>query len=352
MEFKGCPKMKSASSLKKYDLKTVILLLVLLIIIISWACSKEDGEGPTGSFEKMSLGVSSPDYPLFFAFILLAKEQGFFKEYGLDMTYKFYPHGVGSLKALQNGDVDMALGAEFPFVIQNLEGGRMKLVASIAQVDVLELIARRDSGILEPADLRGKRVALIMESQLEFFLSRFLLKYELTLKDIETLDLPPPGIEKSIMEGAADAVVFREPMASRIKAELGDNWISWPVQDKQAVHWIVACKDTYVSRHSKTIERFLKAVEKAELFYSNDARKAIDIIIRKGNLDKTLFERMLPLIEYKLSLEKALLIALEDEARWLIENQRAGTEEVPNYLDQIYFGALESVKPDAISIIH
>jgi NitT/TauT family transport system substrate-binding protein len=332
-------------------LKTTCLLLVLFVINFA-ACSNEEKEHPTGSLEKITLGLPKPDYPLFLALILLAREQGFFKEQGLDMTYKIFPHGVASLKALQTGDVNMAIGAEFPFVRQNLEGSRMKIITSIAQIDVLELIARKDSGILEPADLRGKRVALIKESQLEFSLDRFLVNYELSLKDLEILNLLPPGIEKSILAGTADAVVFREPMTGRIKAALGDNWVSWPIQDKQNVFWIVAGKDTYVRQHAKVLEQFLQAVRKAELFYLDDVQKANDIIIRKGSLNEELFERMLPKIEYKLSLEKTLLLAMEDEARWHIENQYTDTKAVPNYLDQIYFGALESVNPDAVSITH
>jgi len=351
MRFNCYQKIKCIPFSRVYRLKTVCLLL-LLIIIFFGACSKEDGKAPIKAFEKVSLGVPSSDYPLFFAFVLLAKEQGFFKDQGLDMTYTFFPHGVGSLKALQNGEVDMAIGAEFPFVRQNLDGGRTKIIASITQVDVLQLIARKDSGISKIADLRGKRVALIRESQLEFCLDRFLVSYGLTLKDIEILNLLPPGIEKSILESTADAVVFREPMISRIKAGLGDNWISWPVQDKRQVFWLVACKDIYASQNSKVVEKFLQAIRKAELFYLNDTRKAIDIIIEKGNLNSEFFELMLPKIVYKLSLDKELLIAMEDEARWHIGKQYTGTKEVPNYLDHIYFDALESVKPDAINIIH
>jgi len=338
-----------------YGLKTVSPLLVLLLVLLAInfiSCSKEDREGPGGYFEKITLGVPSSDYPIFFAFILLAKEQGFFTEHGLGITYKFFPHGVGSLEALQNGDVDMAIGAEFPFVKQNLEGDRMKIIASIAQVDVLQLIARKDKGILEPVDLKGKRVAFIMKSQLEFCLDRFLVKYGLNLRDLEVLGLLPPDIEKSILDGTVDAVVFREPMISRIKAELGDNGIIWPVQNQQNVFWIIACKDIYVSEHSEAIERFLQAIRKAELFYLNDTQKSINIIIEKGNLNEQLFELMLPKIEYKLALEQSMLIAMEDEARWHIENHYTETKAVPNYLDQIYFIALHSVNPEAINIIH
>jgi NitT/TauT family transport system substrate-binding protein len=61
---------------------------------------------------------------------------------------------------------------------------------------------------------------------------------------------------------------------------------------------------------------------------------------------------MLPKIEYRLSLDKALLIAMEDEVRWHIKNRYTEAKRVPNYLDRIYFDALESVNPDAVNIIH
>jgi hypothetical protein len=47
-----------------------------------------------------------------------------------------------------------------------------------------------------------------------------------------------------------------------------------------------------------------------------------------------------------------LLITLEDEARWAIKNNLTSATEVPNYLDYIYFDALDEVKPEAVGIIH
>lgn len=88
------------------------------------------------------------------------------------------------------------------------------------------------------------------------------------------------------------------------------------MQNRQNVFWIIACREDYVTRHSRDIERFLQALDKAEQFYVNNGRRAIDIIIDKGNLDEDFFRGMLPKIEYRLSLENELLIAMEDQARW------------------------------------
>jgi NitT/TauT family transport system substrate-binding protein len=46
-----------------------------------------------------------------------------------------------------------------------------------------------------------------------------------------------------------------------------------------------------------------------------------------------------------------MLILLEDQARWRIEQGLTDATEVPNYLSFIYLDALEEVKPEAVTII-
>ena len=43
--------------------------------------------------------------------------------------------------------------------------------------------------------------------------------------------------------------------------------------------------------------------------------------------------------------------AMEDEARWRIENNMTAATEIPSYLDYVYLDALEEVKPEAVTII-
>ncbi|GAG37759.1 unnamed protein product, partial [marine sediment metagenome] len=50
-------------------------------------------------------------------------------------------------------------------------------------------------------------------------------------------------------------------------------------------------------------------------------------------------------------LPQALLIAMEDQARWRIENGLTDETDVPNFLDFLYFDALEVTAPEAVTII-
>jgi hypothetical protein len=63
-------------------------------------------------------------------------------------------------------------------------------------------------------------------------------------------------------------------------------------------------------------------------------------------------ENILPTIQYELSLKQALLVAMENEARWIIETDQTETRDTPNFLEMFSFEGLETVNPDGVNIIY
>jgi NitT/TauT family transport system substrate-binding protein len=55
--------------------------------------------------------------------------------------------------------------------------------------------------------------------------------------------------------------------------------------------------------------------------------------------------------KFTLFLDQALIVSLEDQARWAIKNKLTDATKAPNYLNYIYFDALEAVKPKSMTII-
>jgi NitT/TauT family transport system substrate-binding protein len=75
-------------------------------------------------------------------------------------------------------------------------------------------------------------------------------------------------------------------------------------------------------------------------------------VAERLNLDREVMNALWDDFVFEISLEPSLLVTLEDEARWAIKNRLTDATEVPNYLDYIYFDALEAVKPTVVGIIH
>ena len=55
--------------------------------------------------------------------------------------------------------------------------------------------------------------------------------------------------------------------------------------------------------------------------------------------------------KFTLFLDQALIVSLEDQARWAIKNELTDATGVPNYLNYIYLDTLEAVKPKSMNII-
>ena len=54
--------------------------------------------------------------------------------------------------------------------------------------------------------------------------------------------------------------------------------------------------------------------------------------------------------DFSLSLDQSLVVAMENEARWMIKNRLTFETEVPDFLNYIYVEGLNSIKPGSVDI--
>ena len=55
--------------------------------------------------------------------------------------------------------------------------------------------------------------------------------------------------------------------------------------------------------------------------------------------------------QFSLTLDQSLVLAMEDEARWMIANNLTNATAVPDFRQYIYTDGLESVRPGSVNII-
>ena len=61
-------------------------------------------------------------------------------------------------------------------------------------------------------------------------------------------------------------------------------------------------------------------------------------------------ETVWPNHEFTLSLDQSLLIAMNDEGRWMINNNLTTETALPYFRDYIYTKGLEEIKPESVNI--
>jgi NitT/TauT family transport system substrate-binding protein len=329
---------------------TARLFLLLFMGLILNGCSPDKSEEYAGPIEKLKIGIDKYVCD-FYGLLFLAEIEGFFKNQGLEITFVRLPSGPHAFKALRQGSVDMGTATEFPFVKDVIQGRSLNVITTVWRGDLIYLSGRSDRGIQEPSDLKGKKIAIPMGTQFEFFLGRFLLYHGMTLEDIVIIDKNLIRLDDPVISEKADGVVSSEPDLPIARKKLGGNIVSWPIQGDQLTYGLIACKSEFVKSHPGIINRFLHALHKAELYYQDNPQKARAQILGYPVRKDSLFKDTLPLLSYGLFLDKPFLVMMEDEARWSIERGDSIKKDIPNFLEFIYFDGLESVKPEGISII-
>ena len=253
--------------------------------------------------------------------------------------------------ALLADEVDIATTAEFVLVSNSFNHDDLRILGTIATARTTEVVARIDHGIQQPANLLGKRVGVTRQSTGEFFLGTFLLFNNLSLQDVEVVDLKPAEIVEAMANGQIDAAITWDPNIYKIKNSLQENAVSWPGQSGQDFYFILVSRNAWLSAHPSEAERFLQALVQAEAYMSQSAVEAQALIQQRFNYDQVYMQYIWAKHDFLVALPQEIIIAMEDEARWMIENNLTDQTTVPNYLDFIYTAGLQAVNPEAVTII-
>jgi len=324
-----------------------VIILVVLGAILYWAMLPS----PEPSFEEIEKVTIATYLGEFSALVFIAENQGYFTDNGLDVTITEFETGLGPVQAVLAGDADFATASEFVLVSNSFNNEDLKTVSLINTASAIELIARKDRGINNPADLRGKKIAIPRKTAAEFFLGNFLIFNDMSIRDVEVIDMGPSDIIEAMSDGTIDATMIWQPNVYQITNRLGDSAITLPATTGQEFLFLMIGDGKKIDTNPLIVRRLLNALLEAEAFISNNPVETQNIISEKTNLEIGYLKSVWQGNDFALSMPQRLLVAMEDEARWVIKNDLVEEKEIPNYLDFLYIDALDSVKYEAVTII-
>jgi len=302
----------------------------------------------TDSGTPESIAIGTPPHELN-ALIYIAKDQNFFAANGLNVTIKDYDSGLDAVNGILNGDVDMAMASEFVIVGKALEGRSIRDIACISKSQNEYLVGQTNM-IQNVSDIRGKRIGVSKATAAEFYLGRFLNLHGINPQQVTLVDIKASQAADAITDGKVDAALTWQPHVNEAKERLGNGTFIWPAQSSQDMYWNAICADGWASKHPDLINRFLKSLSQAEDYYSNHPDNTEAIVQKRLHYNDSYIAIVWPENRFSLSLDQSLIAAMEDEARWMIQNNLTTGRTVPDFTDFIYTKGLEVVKPEAVNI--
>ena len=220
------------------------------------------GNSETPTVETVDINVGyMPNYGGLWS-LMTAKEKGFFEEEGLNVTLTQFEDGPTIIAAMENGSVN------FGYIGQ---GAHKLCVQGNATIIALSHISNGDAliggpGITTVEDLKGKVVAYSSGTSSEDILRNALTAHNMTMDDIQAMDMDAPSIVTAMMSGGVDACATWSPNSLTIlegmegTTKLADN-MTFSDTTVSLASWIATPK--YLEENRDVTVRFVRALMKA-----------------------------------------------------------------------------------------
>lgn len=140
--------------------KWLLAMLCIVLLLLSACSAGNKGDKGTSNIKKLQKVTLMLDwYPnAVHSFLFAAKENGYFKEQGLDVDIKMPADTNDPLKLVAANQIDLAMSYQPEVLIAQAENIPVQSIGAIVRHPLNQLLVPADSPIKSPKDLVGKTI--------------------------------------------------------------------------------------------------------------------------------------------------------------------------------------------------
>jgi NitT/TauT family transport system substrate-binding protein len=198
------------------------------------------------------------------AAMYIAQDRGYFAEQGLDVQFVPFDSGALAIAPVSAGQIDVAAAVLSPSFFNALARDvDLKVVATLSLLGENTLLVRKslwDSGEVQVAtDLRGRRVSFNVEgSPADYVLRNMLLKFGITLQDVEVQRVSNSDLAAALANGAVDAGTASDPLPLQMETRgIAVRLLSSRTLIERQTSSILVAGPSMLARGADTNTRFL-----------------------------------------------------------------------------------------------
>jgi NitT/TauT family transport system substrate-binding protein len=217
-------------------------------------------DAPAQAPEKVTYLFPAPPVLPAFGPIQLAKGKGYFTEAGLDVSFAVGRGGIDVAKQVGAGNAPLGgIVADGPIMVRG-NGVPVKIVAVFGGKGFMQLVAREDSGIEKPADLKGKTITVMSFQDTTFYaLLGLLASAGLTQNDVNIQSVGPTGVwefvaagKSAAMAGVPDWIPPIQAAGVKVKVIPSDEFFPHMAQG-------IAVSDDVIKQKPEMVRKFVRA---------------------------------------------------------------------------------------------
>lgn len=299
--------------MKNNKLKIFSAMLVAILLIMPIAACNND--------KVQTLRVAEVTHSIFYAPFYVALEKGFFEEEGIDIKLTLTPGGDKVMTALLSDGADIGLVGSETSIYVSAQGAKDPVInfAQLTQTDGTFLVSREKIEDFSWEDLKGatflgQRKGGMPQMVGEFVLKKHGIDPHADLDLIQNIDFA--NITSAFVSGTGDFVQLFEPQASVFEKE-GRGYIvaSFGEESGRVPYTTFMAKESYMEDNNETIEKFTRAIYKAQQWVADNSPEDIAKVIQPQFADTDL-EIIETVIERYKSQDSFAPDPLLDEEEW------------------------------------
>jgi NitT/TauT family transport system substrate-binding protein len=256
-----------------------ISLSVSLIAILMFSLAACNSQPPTKKLEKVR--IAEVTRSIFYAPQYVALAKGFFKNEGLDVQLATTAGGDKTMTALLSGGADVALVGSETSIYVYAQGSKDPVInfAQLTQTDGTFLVSRKKIANFSWDQLKGttflgQRKGGMPQMVGEFVLKKHGIDPHKDLNLIQNIDFA--NVANAFASGTGEFVQLFEPTASIFEKE-GKGYIiaSFGKESGHVPYTTYMTKQSYIKDHKATVEKFTRAVYKAQQWVKTHSSEEI-----------------------------------------------------------------------------
>jgi len=284
---------------------------------------------------------------------IIAKQQGYFSQQGVDAEIRVIASGSKAVEMMLNDEIDISESTIFALVANSFQRRDFKIYTqvSISANDNM-IVARKDRGIRKVTDLKGKKVGVLRGGFPHYVLDLMLLNAGINSQTVHLVFADSERLEQMLSSGELDAACLFGGWIDKATNALQENAVLFHDEKLVRVTVVHAGKTRTFERRPELFSRILKAYIKAEEYVKKNPDAAMKTVVQYLKLDMRNAQKVWKPKMIHVALEQSLIKDMENMAQWRISTGLQNGPKIPNYLNFIQFLNLTEVDPKRVTITH
>ena len=258
-------------------------------------------------------GSTAVDYAPFY----VAKNKGWIedalKPFNATPQYTTFQGPAPIIEAYGSGKTDIVFVAEPPVINGDAAGLDIK-IADVSCILSQQVLVQKNAGITSPAQLRGKKIAVLTGSSSHYGLLKILSKSGLTSDDVSIINMVPPDAKAAFDTKQISGWAVWPPFEQQ--EEIAGNGVALG-SGTAAIDSLMSVRGEFLSQHRDIVKAIRDAIEKSKAWIVQHPAEAQSIVAKEIDVPQNVVERAWPLHNFKAQLNDDVVADIQAKADFL-----------------------------------